>query len=705
MNLFYKQAADCFEESLPIGNGTLGAMIFGGVHQETIGLNDDHLWSGYAKTYEPKDAWKSHLAIKQDLLNNNRSDADEKIQHSFLSDFTESYLPLGNLLIVFHSHNNVTNYQRTLDLETALASVSYQQEHTHHTREYFTSFPDQALRGRFTSEQGLAVTFSFESQINYQVLTEKANGLLLRVKAPERVEPSYIDGQEPVYYGERGLEFSYQFQITATDGNVRLVKDSIQVQDATSIDWVFRKGSEQAILSYDQAKLAHLVDYQELYQRVSLDLGPQLSLPTDERLERLRKGQADPGLISLYFQYGRYLLISSSRPGSLPANLQGIWSWELRPPWSSNWTTNINSSMNYWGADTCHLSECFIPYAEFVKKLTIAGKATAKDFYGARGSVCHHNTDRWFHTIPVDKAYGQEKAQEGAQVYALWPMALLWMAADLYRHYEYTLDKTFLAETVFPILNEVVAFVIDFVTLEAGVYHTLPSTSPENSFFDETGNVRSVDKSSAMDIQLIHEVFERYQAACDLLAIEGEHLASVEEIKGRLARVRIGSKGQVLEWQEEYLEVEPGHRHFSHLYGAFPSELFDAHYLEATRKSLEIRKEHGSGHTGWSNAWLASLYAVLGDAEAAYEHIIHGIAEASYPNLWSSHPPFQIDGNFGMMAAIANLLVQDRQGKLVLLPALPKDLRSGSVKGLKIKGNRQVDITWLDTKIIKQKIY
>lgn len=720
MQLLYQAAASRWEESLPLGNGTLGAMIWGGIGQEKIGLNDDRLWSGYPSKKGDPNAWQSFEAIKQDLKNKDRSAAQDKIQSSFLSDFTESYLPLGNLLLDLQLDGEVSDYRRRLDLERAVAKVSYQQAGTFIERDYFTSYPDQALRGRIKASQPLTVTFSFESQIKYQLSAAGPASLTLRVKAPERVEPPYIHGPEPIYYGDRGLDFSYQLDITATDGKVHIDQGQLQISSASQIDWRFGKICQNEgtmteaaevskrpanVLSYDEAKAAHLADYQALFQRVELNLGPQLSLPTDQRLERLKEGQADPGLIALYFQYGRYLLIASSRPGSLPANLQGIWAWELRSPWSANWTTNINSSMNYWGADSCNLSECFQPYSDFVTQLTQAGKETAHDFYRARGSVCHHNTDRWFHTVPVGKAFGADKAQSGAEVYALWPMALLWMVADLYRHYEYTADETYLKETVFPILSEVVAFIIDYLTLDEGLYHTIPSTSPENSFFDEDGQVRSVDRSSAMDIQLIQEVFGRYQTVCQQLAIAGEHLSQIERIQARLAPLKIGSKGQVLEWQEEYTEVEPGHRHFSHLYGAYPSEVFDQAFLSASRRSLEIRKAHGSGHTGWSNAWLVSLYAVLGDGEAAYQHILHGIAQASYPNLWSSHPPFQIDGNFGMMAGIANLFVQDRQGQLTLLPALPKALQSGSVKGLRIKGNRQVDIQWQEAKIIHQKIY
>ena len=712
MRLMYKQAATEWEETLPLGNGRLGAMLWGNPKSDVIGLNDDHLWSGYPKTTQQTDTWKSFELIKEYLLKGKRSEAQAVIQNTFLSNFTESYLPLGKLYFTFGMKGCVSHYQRALDLETGLAEVNYQMVLNgsdtilNIKREYFTSYPDQALYGRMTSSEAntLSVNIGFESQIYYQISQENPAGITIQIKAPERVEPPYISGEEPIYYGSRGLEFSYQLQISATDGQVDYQADQLIIRNATYIDWLFRKSSNQARRDYQTAKSAHIKDYQQLFKRVELDLGPQLQMPTDERLRRLKTGHEDPGLISLYFQYGRYLLIASSRPGSLPANLQGIWSWELRSPWSSNWTTNINLSMNYWGADSCNLSECFTPYAEFVKQLTQAGKLTAKHYYNALGSVSHHNSDRWYHTSPVGKAHGAQQAQEGAEVYALWPMALPWMSADLYRHYEYTNDRTYLRETVFPILSEVVAFILNYVTLSEGVYHTIPSTSPENSFIDEAGQVRSVDKSTAMDIELIQEAFAHYQSSCELLGIEGEHLDNIQSIQANLAKVQIGSKGQVLEWQTEYEEPEPGHRHFSHLYGAYPSEVFNQTYLDATRHSLAIRMQHGSGHTGWSNAWLVSLYAVLNEAELAYEHIIHGIANASYPNLWSSHPPFQIDGNFGMMAGIANLLVQDRYGQIKLLPALPKALQSGYVKGLKIKGNRTVEIRWENGEIVTSRI-
>lgn len=704
MKLFYKQPAAEWEQTLPLGNGNLGAMVWGKPSVEQIGLNDDYLWSGYPHFKENPSAIQSIEEIKQLLLDKQRVEAQQLIRDAFLGDFTDSYLPLGNLFFTFDQSDRYTEYKRELNIKDSIASVAYETDEGTHAREYFVSHPDRSLRGRFnfpSNTSSLALHFETKLMTNSETVTR---GKRLTVKVPEHVEPVYVDTDAPVHQGSKGASFTYEWLISDTDGKVTIKDKAIQVENASYVEWLFRKESSDAVQAYASAKEEHLADYRSLFNKVELDLGPQLDFPTDERLARLKSGEEDPGMVALYFQYGRYLLISSSRPGSLPANLQGIWNWELQAPWSSNWTTNINSAMNYWGVDTCNLSECFEPYTEFVDKIKDAGRRTAREYYGIEGSVCHHNTDRWYHTNPVGRPYGADKAVDGAEVYAMWPMALLWMAADLYRHYEYNPDELYLYEHVFPVLRETVAFIVNFVTLKDGVYHTVPSTSPENSFFDEQGNICSVDKSVTMDLTMIQEIFDFYQQSCEILEIQGDYLTDIEAIRADLAEIKVGSKGQVLEWQEEFEEVEPGHRHFSHLYGAYPSEVFDDSLLEATQNTLEIRKQYGSGHTGWSNAWLVNLYAVLKDGETAYEHVLHGIAEASYDNLWSSHPPFQIDGNFGMMAGIANLFVQDRHGKVDLLPALPKALSAGYVKGLRIKGNQEVEIRWENGQIITSEI-
>jgi alpha-L-fucosidase 2 len=460
-------------------------------------------------------------------------------------------------------------------------------------------------------------------------------------------------------------------------------------------------------MSYDEMKEIHIKDYRALYEKVELYLGEDNDLPTDERLERLRKGEEDNSLYVLFFQYGRYLLISSSRQGSLPANLQGIWSWQFRAPWSCNWTTNINAQMNYWLAQSCNLKECLPPYFELVNKLCEEGKKTAKIHYNCRGFVHHHNADYWCNTNPVGVAYGYDHGEEESVTWSMWPMGGAWLTSELFRHYEYNPDEEFLKDTVYPVLKESAMFLIDWLYEYEGNYVTCPSTSPENKFKAPSGAPSSVAMSSAMDLAIIREVFGNFQKTCEILKIDDEILEEISERLSKLTPFKVGSKGQLLEWNKEFEECEPGHRHLSHLYGMFPGEIFegDKELTEACKKSMSLRLSSGSGHTGWSCAWIINLFAVLGDAENAYHYLNTLLTRSTYENLWSAHPPFQIDGNFGGAAGLANMMVQDRNGEIKILPAMPAQFGTGYVKGLRIKNGKTVDINWVDGELDSYRIY
>lgn len=716
MELFYEQAAENWEQTLPIGNGSLGAMIFGGVKQEKLGLNEESLWSGYKHDKNRAEAYEYLGKVRELVFAEKYVEAEKEVQKHMLGEYNESYLPMGNLNIAFSHDERVTDYKRILDLEESLVQVSYKANGVSYKREYFASYPAQMIAMKFQADQPvLEMEISFESQLFHKVSADEV-GLLIKGQCPEHVDPNYIRGPEGIIQGDRGMRFEGSVKVRECDGNVTVTEEgviritgasvAVFTVEAKNIDRIDRRENTEGNFDYEQVKREHIADYQELYQRVELYLGEQPQLPTDKRLERLKQGQEDNGLYGLYFQYGRYLLIASSRKGSLPANLQGIWSWEYQAPWSSNFTTNINTEMNYWHAQSCNLKECMEPLFDYAERLCEEGKKTAKTHYGCRGFVHHHNGDYWASTNPAGIGFGEEGGRDYSVTWSMWPMGGAWMCSEFFKYYEYQQDENFLRERAYPILKEAALFLVDWLVERNGEYVTCPSTSPENRFKTADGD-SCVTAACAMDLELIREVFDSFKKTCDILKLEDELLKEIEERLERLAEFKIGSKGQLLEWDKEFEETEPGHRHISHLYGLFPSELFagDDRLKEACRKSLEIRLENGGGYTGWSCAWIINMFAILGDGERAYEYLETLLTKSTYDNLWDAHPPFQIDGNFGGTAAIANMFVQDRNGEVKILPALPKRFKDGYVKGLCVKGKKAVDIVWQDGEVVDYKIY
>jgi len=714
MKLWYRQPATCPEESLPIGNGSLGGMVMGTVGTELIGLNEETLWSGFYRDKNRAEAYEGLLAVRQMVFERKFTEAEQKAAETMLGEYNECYLPLGNLKIRIHEEKAAPeNYERFLNLAEAVAGVSYDLDGIHYEREYWASYPHKAIFVKLTASSPMeAVKVSFETELKADICA-RGGELLIRGQCPEHVDPNYISGEwEHVIQGSRGQRFTASVRILQCDGTV---KD--MAEESGQSLWLFGMTGAVLMISavrrpiafelpYEALLARHRQDYQSIYNKVELYLGEQKDMPTDMRLEELREGKKDPGLYALFFQYGRYLLISSSREGSLPANLQGIWSWELRAPWSSNWTTNINTQMNYWPVFTCNLDECMPPYVEFMKRLCEEGKKTAAVNYHCRGFVHHHNADYWCNTSPVGLPYGRKEPHKGAVVWSLWPFGAAWLCGWLYVYYEYHPDLAYLRDVAYPIIREAALFLIDWLIEYRGQYVTCPSTSPENSFLTEDGQRACLSMNCAMDLELIREVFGNVKKCCELLQIADPVLEEIDERLSRLAPLKSGSYGQLLEWGEEFGEAEPGHRHLSHLYGLFPSELFagDERMIESCRVSLQHRLQNGGGYTGWSCAWIINLFAVLKDGENAYGYLQALLKKSVYPNLWDAHPPFQIDGNFGGIAGIANMLVQDRGGELSLLPALPGEWDSGYVKGLRIKGNRTVDIAWKDGKVTESSI-
>ncbi len=720
MELFYEQEAKRHEETLPIGNGSLGAMVFAGAKTERLALNEESLWSGYLHDKNRKEAYEYLPKVRELIFAEKYEEAERMVQAHMLAEYNESYLPLGELDFTFSHGENVKKYRRSLDLEEAVAHVSYEADGVAYKREYFASYPAQMLVMKFQAKQPVMELKASFSSLLVCHATGNGDGIRIEGQCPEHMDPNYVRGADAVVQGTRGMRFAGNITVRECDGSYEVSEDGVlSVRQASllvltmeveNIDRIDRKETKPAkkneSFSYDKVRQEHVEDYGNLFHRVELFLGEQLPIPTDKRLAALKEGKEDNGLYALYFQYGRYLLIASSREGSLPANLQGIWSWEYQAPWSSNFTTNINTEMNYWHAQSCNLKECLTPLFDYVERLCENGKQTAKIHYGCRGFVHHHNGDYWASTNPTGVAFSEEGGRDNSVTWSMWPMGGAWLCSEFFKYYEYQKDMEFLRKRAYPVLREAAMFLVDWLVERDGSYVTCPSTSPENRFKTKNGD-SCVTLSCAMDLELIREVFTNFQKTCAALQISDSLLSEIEERMGKLAEFQVGSKGQLLEWNKEFEETEPGHRHISHLYGLFPSELFagDERLTKSCRKSLEIRLKNGGGHTGWSCAWIINVFAVLKDAEKAYEYLRTLLTKSTYDNLWDAHPPFQIDGNFGGTAAIANMLVQDRNGKVELLPALPKQFSEGYVKGLCIKGKKAVDIAWKDGKVTESEIY
>ena len=715
MMLWYEKSAERWEESLPIGNGSLGAMILGGAEEEILGLNEESVWSGYYKDKNNAKAADCLEEVRSLVFSGKNKEAERLIQNNMLGEYNESYFPLGNLKLKFAygsgKEGKAEGYRRQLDLENAVAQVSYTCNEVHYQREYFASYPAKAIFVLLTADKPVMdFTISFISQLCLAVSAEDG-ALQVTGRCPEHVDPSYLPEREgSVVQGTKGMQVNAEFRVVSCDGQVREEGEMLHVSGASRCLLMISAMRQPVLpdnMDYEALKAAHIQDYRSIYDKVELYLGEQKDLPTEERLELLKKGEEDNGLYGLFFQYGRYLLIASSREGSLPANLQGIWSWELRAPWSSNWTININTQMNYWHALSCNLEECLEPYIRFVERVSEEGKKTAAVNYHCRGSVAHHNVDYWGNTSPVGVPQGEKAGEDGCVNWAFWPMGGAWLTQEIFRAYEYSGDEEYLKNTAAPIIREAALFLNDWLVEYQGEWVTCPSTSPENQFRLPDGQITGLTYASAMDMAIVKEVFTHYCRICEILGTQDALYKEICEKMPRLAPFRTGSFGQLLEWHEEYEEPEPGHRHASHLYGLFPAEVFagDAKLTEACRVSLMHRLENGGGHTGWSCAWIINLFAVLKDGEKAYEYLRTLLTRSTYPNLWDAHPPFQIDGNFGGTAGIANMLVQDRGGSVTLLPALPAQFKEGYVKGLCIKGRKCVDISWKDGKETGHRIY